>query len=168
MTILYLIRHGETVDNSNKIMQGQTQGELNEKGINQARMVSKNLTEEHFDAIISSDLKRSYDTASIIAEPHFLTVVTTPLQRERDWGGFTGRYIPDLKDEPWPDDIESLEMLKSRASEFLDFVRTTFPDQKVVAVGHGIINKAIQSVFYDKPMNEIPKMDNAEVRILHI
>ena len=79
MTILYLIRHGETVDNSNKIMQGQTQGELNEKGINQARMVSKNLTEEHFDAIISSDLKRSYDTASIIAEPHFLTVVTTPL-----------------------------------------------------------------------------------------
>ena len=67
MTILYLIRHGETVDNSNKIMQGQTQGELNEKGINQARMVSKNLTEEHFDAIISSDLKRSYDTASIIA-----------------------------------------------------------------------------------------------------
>ena len=168
MTILYLIRHGETVDNSNKIMQGQTQGELNEKGINQARMVSKNLTEEHFDAIISSDLKRSYDTASIIAEPHFLTVVTTPLLRERDWGGFTGRYIPDLKDEPWPDDIESLEMLKSRASEFLDFVRTTFPDQTVVAVGHGIINKAIQSVFYDKPMNEIPKMDNAEVRILHI
>lgn len=168
MTILYLIRHGETVDNSNKIMQGQTQGELNEKGINQARMVSKNLTEEHFDAIISSDLKRSYDTASIIAEPHFLTVVTTPLLRERDWGSFTGRYIPDLKDEPWPDDIESLEMLKSRASEFLDFVRTTFPGQKVLAVGHGIINKAIQSVFYDKPMNEIPKMDNAEVRILHI
>ena len=168
MTILYLIRHGETVDNSNKIMQGQTQGELNEKGINQARMVSKNLTEEHFDAIISSDLKRSYDTASIIAEPHFLTVVTTPLLRERDWGGFTGRYIPDLKDEPWPDDIESLEMLKSRASEFLDFVRTTFPDRKVLAVGPGIINQAIQSVFYDKPMNEIPKMDNAEVRILHI
>ena len=168
MTILYLIRHGETVDNSNKIMQGQTQGELNEKGINQARMVSKNLTEEHFDAIISSDLKRSYDTASIIAEPHFLTVVTTPLLRERDWGGFTGRYIPDLKDEPWPDDIESLEMLKSRASEFLDFVRTTFPDQKVVAVCHGIINKAIQSVYYNRPMKDIMPMANVEVRILEL
>src|SRR5574344_283657 len=168
MTILYLIRHGETVDNSNKIMQGQTQGELNEKGINQARMVSKNLTEEHFDAIISSDLKRSYDTATIIAEPHFLTVVTTPLLRERDWRGFTGRYIPDLKDEPWPDDIESLDALKSRALEFLNFIRTTFPNQKVLAVGHGIINKAIQAVYYGKPMNEILKMDNAEVRLLHI
>ena len=168
MTFLYLVRHGETVDNANKIMQGQTQGELNEKGIEQAHAVSRNLAGEQFDAIVSSDLKRSFDTASIISEPHALTVVTTPLLRERDWGGFTGRYIPDLKDEPWPDDIESLEMLKSRASEFLDFVRTTFPDQKVLAVGHGIINKAIQSVYYGKPMNEIPKMDNAEVRILHI
>ena len=32
MTTLYLVRHGETVDNANQIMQGQTQGELNENG----------------------------------------------------------------------------------------------------------------------------------------
>lgn len=32
MTILYLVRHGETIDNANKIMQGQTQGELNANG----------------------------------------------------------------------------------------------------------------------------------------
>ena len=51
MTILYLIRHGETVDNYNKIMQGQTQGELNEKGIEQAHAVSRNLAGEQFDAI---------------------------------------------------------------------------------------------------------------------
>lgn len=168
MTDLYLVRHGETVDNANKIMQGQTQGELNKNGIEQAHTVAKNLANEQFDAIISSDLRRSFDTASIIAAPHALKVITTPLLRERDWGGFTGRYIPDLKDEPWPEDIESLEALKSRASEFLDYVRTTFPGQKVLAVGHGIINKAIQSVYYGKPMNEIQKMDNAEVRILHI
>ena len=43
MTDLYLVRHGETVDNANKIMQGQTQGELNTKGIEQARTVAKNL-----------------------------------------------------------------------------------------------------------------------------
>ena len=81
MTDLYLVRHGETVDNANKIMQGQTQGELNTKGIEQARTVAKNLASEHFDAIVSSDLKRSFDTASIIAEPHGLTVITTPLLR---------------------------------------------------------------------------------------
>ena len=32
MTTLYLVRHGETVDNVNQVMQGQTQGMLNEKG----------------------------------------------------------------------------------------------------------------------------------------
>ena len=59
MTDLYLVRHGETVDNANKIMQGQTQGELNANGIEQARTVAKNLAVEQFDAIVSSDLKRS-------------------------------------------------------------------------------------------------------------
>ena len=91
-----------------------------------------------------------------------------PHCRERDWGGFTGKYIPDLKDKPWPDDVETLNELKSRASEFLNYIRTAFPDQKVVAVGHGIINKAIQAVYYGKPMNEILKMDNAEIRILNL
>ena len=37
MTTLYLIRHGETVDNARQLMQGQTQGELNETGIRQAQ-----------------------------------------------------------------------------------------------------------------------------------
>lgn len=168
MTVLYLVRHGETVDNANKIMQGQTQGKLNDNGREQARQVAQNLACEHFDAIVSSDLKRSVDTAAIIAAPHHLTIETTPLLRERDWGSFTGRYIPELKDEVWPDDIESLDELKRRATKFIDFIRTSFPDQKVLAVGHGIINKAIQAVYYGKPMNEILKMGNAEVRILHI
>ena len=39
MTTLYLVRHGETVDNARQIMQGQTQGELNENGIRQAEQV---------------------------------------------------------------------------------------------------------------------------------
>lgn len=36
MTKLYLVRHGETVDNAAQIMQGQTPGKLNAKGIEQA------------------------------------------------------------------------------------------------------------------------------------
>ena len=168
MTTLYLVRHGETVDNANKIMQGQTQGKLNEVGIRQAETLRDKLARVHFDAFVASDLKRAVDTARIIAAPHGLEVVTTPLLRERDWGGFTGRYIPDLRDEVWPDDIESLPDLQKRARGFLDFIRTTFPDQQVLAVGHGIINKAIQAVHYGKQMNEVQKMSNAEVRILSI
>ena len=168
MTTLYLARHGETVDNANQIMQGQTQGELNENGIRQAKEVSREWASRPLDAIVASDLKRSIDTARIIADPHHLEVITTPLLRERDWGGFTGRFIPDLKGEMWPDDIETLENLLSRAGEFIAYVRTTFPGKKVLAVGHGIINKAIQAVYYNKQMSEIQRMTNAEVRTLEL
>ena len=168
MTTLYLARHGETVDNARQIMQGQTQGELNENGIRQAQGVSKAWKDRHLDVVIASDLKRSIDTARIIAAPHQLEVITTPLLRERDWGGFTGRFIPDLKGEVWPDDIETLENLLSRAGDFLVYVRETFPGKKVLAVGHGIINKAVQAVYYGKPMNEVQRMMNAEVRELEL
>ena len=168
MTTLYLVRHGETVDNANQIMQGQTQGQLNENGIKQASEFSKEWKNKPLDVVIASDLKRSVDTAKIIAEPHHLEVLSTPLLRERDWGSFTGRYIPDLKGETWPDDIETLENLLSRAGEFIAYVKQTFPGKKVLAVGHGIINKAIQSVYYQKSMSDIQRMSNAEVRTLEL
>lgn len=172
MTVLYLVRHGETVDNARRIMQGQTQGQLNDNGIRQAEEVAERMRKELIDAFVSSDLRRSIHTCEIIAQPHKASVVTTPLLRERDWGAFTGKYIPDLSNlnDPtlWPNDIESLDAMKVRAKEFLAWIRKTYPGQRVLAVGHGIINKAIQSVFFDKPMKEIPPMTNAEIRILDL
>ena len=167
-TILYLVRHGETIDNASQTMQGQTHGELNERGIRQAQELSEEWKDKEINAVVASDLKRAIDTAGIIAAPHGLEVVTTTLLRDRDWGDFTGRYIPDLKNEPWPDNVESLENLLSRAGKFITYVRETFPGKKVLAVGHGIINKAIQAVYYRKSMSEVQKMSNAEVRELEL
>ena len=172
MTLLYLVRHGETVDNANHIMQGQTPGELNENGIKQAEELAERLKDELIDAFVSSDLQRSIQTCELIAAPHGKTITTTPLLRERDWGSFTGKYIPDLANlnDPslWPDDIESLDALQARAKEFLTWVKEEYADKKVLAVGHGIINKAIQSVYYHKAMNELKPMSNAEVRMLEL
>lgn len=166
MTTLYLVRHGETEDNVRQIMQGQTQGELTENGREQAAEVRELMRDWQIDAVVSSDLKRSVDTACIIAAPHGLAVDQTPLLRERDWGGFTGRFIPDLKNEVWPDNIESLDCLLERAQRFLEYIMTNYEGQTVVAVGHGIVNKAIQAVYHHKPMNQIQRMANAEVRKL--
>jgi probable phosphoglycerate mutase len=166
MTILYLIRHGETVDNVAQIMQGQTQGCLTEHGREQAEEVAARLAKVKIDAIVSSDLRRAIQTAEIISTRHGLPVSVTPLLRERDWGSFTGRYIPDLKDEVWPEDIESLDCLLERAQRFLEYIMTNYEGQTVVAVGHGIMNKAIQAAFYHKPMNQVQRMGNAEVRQL--
>ena len=153
MTTLLLVRHGETFDNAAHLMQGQVQGQLNETGIAQAEGVRDQMAGEHIDAFVSSDLHRSVQTCEIIAEPHHKPVVQTPLLRERDWGSFTGKYIPDLQ---------------ARAKKFLDWIRAQYPDQTVLAVGHGIVNKAIQSVYTGKPMNQIQRMENAEVRRLEL
>ncbi len=208
MTRLLLVRHGETVDNVNKIMQGQTHGRLTLNGIEQAHELGRQLRGEHIDVFLSSDLARAVETLEIIKkekdqQPHLLQThpqtppvregsemplgssssqsenVSTPLPngrgeevglllRERDWGSFTGRYIPDLQNEVWPDDIATLAAMKARARRFLDFVRDNYPGKTVLAVGHGIINKAIQSVYLGKPMNEIQKMANCEVRVLEL
>lgn len=167
-TTLYLVRHGETVDNAAHIMQGQTSGELNDKGIAQAEEVAARMADHPIDVFVSSDLKRSIQTCEIIARPHHAEVITTPLLRERDWGSFTGKFIPSLPQDPkdWADDIESIESMKSRAQNFITWLRVTYPGKTILAVGHGIINKALQSVYFRRPMNEIEKMGNAEVRIL--
>ncbi len=167
-TVVYLVRHGETVDNALQIMQGQTHGCLNEKGREQARIVAERLAGEAFDAVVASDLQRAIQTAEIIAAPHGLPVVTTPLLRERDWGGFTGRFIPDLRDAVWPDDIETEEALLTRARTFLIYITATYPGKRVVAVGHGIFNKALLAVYAGCTMREVQRMMNAEVRILTV
>ena len=167
-TTILLVRHGETEDNARQIMQGQTQGNLNEQGREQARQVALRLQSEKIDAFVSSDLRRAVQTAEIIAAPHGMPVSQTPLLRERDWGGFTGRFIPDLKGEVWPDDIESEEALLLRARSLLLYITATYPGQRVVAVGHGIINKAILAVYAGCTMREVQRMMNAEVRILTV
>lgn len=168
MTKLYLVRHGETVDNAAQILQGQTSGKLNAKGVLQAEEVARKMANELIDVFVSSDLYRSIQTCEIIAHSHRKEVVTSPLLRERDWGDFTGKFIPNLPKNPkdWPDNIETLEKMKSRAQNFLTWLKVTYPDKTILAVGHGIINKAIQSVYFKRPMNEIEKMGNAEVRVL--
>ena len=77
MTRLYLTRHGETYDNANKIMQGQTPGRLNDHGIEQAKEVAKKLAEKHFDAFVSSDLKRSIAPAGL--SPNRIMRMCAPL-----------------------------------------------------------------------------------------
>lgn len=171
---LLLVRHGETVDNVNRIMQGQTPGKLTDNGISQAAELGRQMAGEHIDIFMSSDLKRAVDTCVEIALPHFggdrskalAGIHQTALLRERNWGSFTGRYIPDLKDAKWTDDIETTDAMRQRATELLAEIKRLYDGKTVLAVGHGIINKVIQSVFYNKPMQEIQRMENAEVRTL--
>ena len=64
--------------------------------------------------------------------------------------------------------VEKMEDLLNRAKSFLEWTKTNYQGKTILAVGHGIINKAIQAVYYGKLTREIPKMSNAEYRILYL
>lgn len=170
MVKLYLVRHGETIDNVNKILQGQKQGKLTDTGCKQAKILGEKLKSKNINIYISSDLKRSVDTCKLIIGNKNDKIITTKLLRERDWGSFTNKYIPSIEDlnnpNKWPKDIEPISDLKQRASEFILWIKSNYNGKIVLAVGHGIINKAIQSVYWNKPMNIIKPMANLEVRTL--
>ncbi len=66
MTLLYLVRHGETDWNRARRIQGSTDIPLNETGRAQAAHTGRLLARRHWDGIASSPLSRARETAQII------------------------------------------------------------------------------------------------------
>lgn len=170
MTTLYLTRHGETVDNVAQVLQGCTPGRLTEKGEQQAIELGRRLANEgiHFDALVSSDLARAVHTAQLINESLHLPLTLCPLLRERDFGSFTRVKIDYARSHPVPDDAESVEALFNRAHRFIQYIIDHYPDQTVLAVGHGLFDRCIQAALRGVAIGDIPHMANAEVRRLEL
>ncbi len=92
MSIFFLIRHGETDWNMQGRWQGHTDIALNAIGQAQAQRLAERLRDEdvRFDTIYSSDLKRAWETASILGAALDLVPWPLPALREIDVGGWSG------------------------------------------------------------------------------
>lgn len=90
MTTLLLVRHGETDWNAARRIQGSTDIPLNDTGRGQAAAVAALLAERfgHLrPVVVSSDLQRAHDTATVIAELLQVAPPRTYRQlRERAYG----------------------------------------------------------------------------------
>jgi broad specificity phosphatase PhoE len=83
-TRVYIVRHAETEENKQKIIQGHLDTNLNSEGERQADLVSKALKDIPFDVAYSSNLKRAMDTAKRILVHHSGVEVQTHIAiRER-------------------------------------------------------------------------------------
>jgi hypothetical protein len=83
-TRVYIVRHGETEENKQKIIQGHLDTILNSEGERQADLVAKALKDISFDVAYSSNLKRATDTAKRILVHHSGVEVQTHIAiRER-------------------------------------------------------------------------------------
>src|SRR5919204_3945947 len=122
---LYIARHGETDWNVQHRLQGWTDRPLDETGRKQAVALAESLKGVHLDAVYSSTLSRSRDTAQTVAGKT-MTVTTLDGLRERNYGHFQGgsdtapEYLRRMND--WNDrldDGESLNQLLGRARDSL-------------------------------------------------
>lgn len=171
MVTIYLSRHGKTVGNELGILQGQSPGELTDEGREQAGMLGQKLEGIALDAVLSSDLKRCMETVQIAVGHRQLPYAQTPLLRELDWGSYTGWYIKDIDREHLPADVETTEQIHERAGRLLHYIRTHYDGMRVLVVGHGVINKALQAQIQGlgpAEMHLVEKMDNAELRLLEV
>lgn len=87
---IYLTRHGETDWNVQGRMQGHTNIELNEQGIQQAHQLRSALAHIKFSLAYTSDLKRAQDTARIVLDRGVPLIFRKQL-RERAMGSWEGR-----------------------------------------------------------------------------
>lgn len=86
-----LIRHGETRWNAAGRIQGWAPVALSDRGREQAARVGAALAADgDVDRIVSSDLERTHETATVIAEAVGVDVETDARLRERDFGVFQG------------------------------------------------------------------------------
>lgn len=162
-TELLLTRHGETLENKQDIMQGHMPGTLSPKGIQQARQLGELLESQKINAIVCSDLARSYDTAKIIGDRIGIEPHPTSLLREIDWGKYTGGHLSSIDWKHLPEGCESLESLLERARIFITWIQKQYPAQRVLAVGHGAIDRAILAFTEGKntmEMADMPIMKN--------
>src|SRR5262245_21321709 len=87
---LFLVRHGETAWNAESRFQGQQDSPLTALGIAQAEAVAAYLAAHKVNALYSSDLPRTLQTAKPIEIATGLKVVAEPALRERNLGIFEG------------------------------------------------------------------------------
>ena len=90
---VYLARHGQTDGNANGRAQGFTDTPLNATGRQQAAQLAESLKGVRFDAIYSSTLSRSRETAETVAAGR--PVRSLPDLREMNLGRFEDRPIGD-------------------------------------------------------------------------
>jgi probable phosphoglycerate mutase len=168
---LLLARHGETLENQRHVLQGHLPGTLSPLGIQQAEQLAELLVEEPLDVIVCSDLARSYDTANAVAKRHCLIPQPTPLLREMNWGIYTGETLEDVDWYHLPAGVETVEQLYHRAGQFIAYLRENYSGKRILAVGHGAFNRAIQVWINGQPpfdMLELPIMSNATVERFEI
>jgi broad specificity phosphatase PhoE len=136
VTILLLVRHGETDWNAERRFQGHADVPLNPRGRDQAARLAEELTSSEVDAVYSSDLSRARETAEIVGARLGVEVVLDPDLREVDVGSRQGLTWSESQDlTVW--DGESREAHAERVLGALHRIAEQHRGERILVVTHG-------------------------------
>lgn len=156
--MLYIVRHGQTHKNKQKLLQGRSNTPLNDEGRSQALEVGAKLNEMGIkpEKLYSSPLIRAVETAELIgsacagdAEVH-----TDDRLIEMDYGPFEGMnltnpapevmaFFMDFAGTPAPDGMEQLSSVVARSGEFLEEIRAEAAEHDIIISTHAIAMKGL-------------------------
>jgi len=173
---LVMLRHGQTEFNAGSRMQGQLDTDLTDLGRSQALAAAEVLAKREPLLIVSSDLRRAYDTAETLAQCCGLPVHVDARLREThlgDWQGLThhqvdagspGARLAWRDDARWaPHGGESRVDVADRStplvSELVAGERQWGADdaeRPVVLVAHGGLIAALTAALLDLPVDNWP------------
>ncbi|AQQ53342.1 histidine phosphatase family protein [Planococcus lenghuensis] len=171
MTIIYLIRHGETDWNAMERIQGQTDIPLNETGKRQAAASASHLKTADWDVMITSPLARTKETAEIINAELNLPLYEMENFVERGFGQAEGMTLADraaiFPDRIYPGQEEWADLTR-RVLDGLAEIRQNFPDRNVLLVSHGgVINALLSELSNGEIGSGKTKLTNASISHIH-
>lgn len=171
-----LLRHGQTEWNAGSRMQGQLDTALTDLGRAQAVAAAEVLAKRQPLRIVSSDLRRAYDTAVTLGERTGLEVAVDPRLREThlgDWQGLThvdvdaaapGARLAWRENARWaPHGGESRVDVAGRSLPVVTELiagqpewGSDEPDRPVVLVAHGGLIAALSAALLRLPVDNWP------------
>lgn len=150
---IFVVRHGETKANRENKLQGHWDTPLTEQGNKQAKTIASELSDDTFDILFSSPLKRALDTAKILAQEANTDIRIAEQLKEMCYGDWEGKSKDELRSlDTWDDreankynfrhpgsfrDIpgESYAAIYDRVEGFFEGLRST-EYERVLVVSH--------------------------------
>lgn len=173
---IYVIRHGKTKCNEENKYNCRLDEDINEEGINQAKIASKQINKLDIDLIICSPMKRTKHTCDIV-NVNNISVVYDDRLIERDGGMLTNTshennyFYNEYYNYYSTNIVEGLETLPelfNRVHAFLDDIKIKYKGKNLLLVTHGAVARAIQFYFEEIPEDgmllKIKGQDNCEIK----
>ena len=149
---LFIVRHGETAENTRMAYLGLRDEPLNETGLRQAECAAEALSRIHLELIVTSPLHRASDTADRIQAASGAELRKDDRLREGSFGAWEGltrsevltrsgldaELLRQWEENPAvaPPGGESGEDVQRRVVSLVEDLAGEFPDNSIVLVSH--------------------------------